>query len=87
VEFTTTREQFLDHSTETAKQREDTRNPAANRAEFAPEPSAATTVADRSGVFPRVVTPASVVEASTEAGVAAFMAEAAADADGGYLIF
>jgi hypothetical protein len=73
--------------TEIARLREAMRNPAADRAEFTREPSAATTVADRSGVFPRVATPASVAEASTEAAVA-FMAEAAvvADADGGYFI-
>ena len=90
VEFTTTREQSLDHSTEIARLREDTRNPTADRAEFTREPSAATTAADRSGVFPRVATPASVAEASTEAAEAvAFMAEAAvvvAGADGDYLI-
>lgn len=107
VEFTTTREQSLDHSTEIARLREDTRNPtadrteiarlrevmrnpAADRAEFTREPSAGTTAADRSGVFPRVATPASAAEASTEAAVAvAFMAEAvvvAADADGCYFI-
>lgn len=72
---------------EIARLREDTRNPTADRAEFTREPSAATTVADRSGVFPRVATPASVVEASTEAAVA-FMAEAVvvADANRGYVI-
>ena len=104
-EFTTTREQCLDHSTEIAKLREDTRNRmadraetarlredmrnrTADRAEFTQEPSAATTVAGRSGVSPRVATPASVAEASTEAAEAvAFMAGAVvAGADGGYFI-
>ena len=107
VEFTTTREQSLNHSTEITRLREDTRNPTANRTEiarlredmrnptadratFTRERLAGTTVADRSGVFPRVATPASVAEASTEAaGVVAFMAEAAvvvADANRGYVI-
>jgi quinolinate synthase len=106
-EFTTTREQCLDHSTEIARLhgdtrnrtadraeiarlREDMRNRTAGRAEFTQEPSVATTVAGRSGVSPRVATPASVAEASTEAaGAVAFMAEAAvvvADANRGYVI-
>jgi hypothetical protein len=75
---------------ETARLREDMRNPEADRAECAREPSPGTTAADRSGVFPRVATPASVAEASTgAAGVVAFMAEAAvvvADANRGYVI-
>lgn len=89
AEFTTIQEQSPDHSTETARLREDMRNPEADKAEFTREPSAGTTAADRSGVFPRVATPASVAEASTEAaGVVAFMAEAVvvADANRGYVI-
>ena len=107
VEFTTTREQSLNHLTEITRLREDTRNPTANRTEiarlredmrhptvdratFTRERLAGTTVADRSGVIPRVAMPASVVEASMEAAEAvAFMAAEAvvvADADGGYSI-
>jgi hypothetical protein len=75
--------------TEIARLREDMRNPTADRATFTRERLAGTTVADRSGVIPRVAATASVAEASTEAAVAeAFMVAAvvAADADGGYFI-
>lgn len=86
VEFTTIREQSLDRSTEIARLREDMRSPTSDRAEFARAPSAATIVADRSGVFPRAAAPASVVEDSTEAGAAVAFMAVVADADGGYFI-
>jgi hypothetical protein len=90
VEFTTTREQSLNHLTEIARLREDMRNPTVDRATFTRERLAGTIVADRSEVIPRVAMPASVAEASMEAAEAvAFMAVVAAvvaDADGGYFI-
>ena len=66
AEFTTVRAQPPGLSTETAGRLEDTLNPAV-RAASARAPSAATTMAERPGAFPRAEAPASVEEARVAA--------------------